>query len=141
MIRIKTESNTATQSRLQSICNSLFPKGGRGIIPRDTPLNIFVKILHFIAQERLDFAFKEVIFDLLCVGRPIRTIYPERMNIGLRALLVITDGLQQRDGPPPMPRMIGVLPSGNTMRVKRIYLTKVRKSFKEFWMIDPSSCF
>lgn len=96
-------------------------------MPRDTPLNIFVKIVHFIAQERLDFAFKEVIFDLLCVGRPVRTIHPERMNIGLRALLVIADSLQQRDGPPPMPRTIGVLPSGNTLRVKRTYLTKVRK--------------
>jgi len=142
VVRIKCESNTATQSRLQSICNSLFPKGGRYVIPRDTPLNLFVKILHFIAQERLDFAFKvgqisfsffihknvdiqEVIFDLLCVGRPIRTIYPERMNIGLRALLVIADGLQQCDGPPPMPKTINVLPSGNTLRVKRTYLTKV----------------
>uniref|UniRef100_A0A915J2V8 Cell morphogenesis protein N-terminal domain-containing protein n=1 Tax=Romanomermis culicivorax TaxID=13658 RepID=A0A915J2V8_ROMCU len=124
VVRIKCESNTATQSRLQSICNSLFPKGGRYVIPRETPLNLFVKILHFIAQERLDFAFKEVIFDLLCVGRPIRSIYPERMNIGLRALLVIADSLQQCDGPPPMPKTVSVLPSGNTLRVKRTYLTK-----------------
>jgi len=94
-------------------------------MPRDAPLNIFVKIIHFIAQERLDFAFKEVIFDLLCVGRQIRTIYPERMNIGLRAMLVIADSLQQRDGVPPMPRTIGVMPSGNTLRVKRSFLTKV----------------
>lgn len=124
VIRIKCESNTATHSRLQSIVNSLFPKGSRNIIPRDTPLNIFVKIIHFIAQERLDFAFKEVIFDLLSVGRPIRTIYPERMNIGLRALLVIADSLQQRDGAPPMPRTASILPSGNTIRIKRSYLTK-----------------
>ncbi|PIO24097.1 hypothetical protein AB205_0205340 [Aquarana catesbeiana] len=33
------------------------------------PLNIFVKIIQFIAQERLDFAMKEIIFDLLCVGK------------------------------------------------------------------------
>ncbi|KHJ49277.1 hypothetical protein D918_00402 [Trichuris suis] len=124
VVRIKCESNTATLSRLQSICNSLFPKGGRGVMPRNAPLNIFIKILHFISQERLDFAFKEVIFDLLCVGRPIRTIYSERMNIGLRALLVIADNLQQKDGPPPMPRTISTLPSGSTLRVRRTYLAR-----------------
>uniref|UniRef100_A0A5S6QGF4 Protein furry-like protein-like n=1 Tax=Trichuris muris TaxID=70415 RepID=A0A5S6QGF4_TRIMR len=107
VVRIKCESNTATLSRLQSICNSLFPKGGRGVMP-----------------QRLDFAFKEVIFDLLCVGRPIRTIYSERMNIGLRALLVIADNLQQKDGPPPMPRTISTLPSGSTLRVRRTYLAR-----------------
>ena len=52
MIRIKCESNTATQSRLQSIVNSLFPKGSKVVMPRDTPLNIFVKIIQFIAQVR-----------------------------------------------------------------------------------------
>ena len=49
MIRIKCESNTATTSRLQSIVSSLFPKGSKVITPRDTPLNIFVKIIQFIA--------------------------------------------------------------------------------------------
>ena len=52
MIRIKCESNTSTTSRLQSIVNSLFPKGSKGVVPRDTPLNIFVKIIQFIAQVR-----------------------------------------------------------------------------------------
>ena len=50
MIRIKCESNMATTSRLQSIVNSLFPKGSKVIMPRDTPLNIFVKIIQFVAQ-------------------------------------------------------------------------------------------
>lgn len=50
MIRIKCESNSATQSRLQSIVHSLFPKGSKAVVPRDTPLNIFVKIIQFIAQ-------------------------------------------------------------------------------------------
>jgi hypothetical protein len=53
MIRIKCESNSATQSRLQSIVNSLFPKGSKAVVPRDTPLNIFVKIIQFIAQVKL----------------------------------------------------------------------------------------
>ncbi|KAJ0183584.1 hypothetical protein K1T71_000007 [Dendrolimus kikuchii] len=126
MIRIKCESNSATQSRLQSIVNSLFPKGSKGVVPRDTPLNIFVKIIQFIAQERLDFAMREIVFDLLMVGRPIKIIYtPERMSIGLRAFLVVADSLQQKEGEPPMPRTSGTLPSGNTLRVKKTFLNKM----------------
>ncbi|XP_038216903.1 protein furry isoform X4 [Zerene cesonia] len=126
MIRIKCESNSATQSRLQSIVNSLFPKGSKGVVPRDTPLNIFVKIIQFIAQERLDFAMREIVFDLLMVGRPIKIILtPERMSIGLRAFLVVADSLQQKEGEPPMPRTSGTLPSGNTLRVKKTFLNKM----------------
>lgn len=126
MIRIKCESNSATQSRLQSIVNSLFPKGSKAVVPRDTPLNIFVKIIQFIAQERLDFAMREIVFDLLSVGRTFKLILtPERMSIGLRAFLVVADNLQQKEGEPPMPRTMGVLPSGNTLRVKKTYLSKV----------------
>ncbi|CAH0386341.1 unnamed protein product [Bemisia tabaci] len=126
MIRIKCESNSATQSRLQSIVNSLFPKGSKAVVPRDTPLNIFVKIIQFIAQERLDFAMREIVFDLLSVGRPIKLILtPERMSIGLRAFLVVADSLQQKEGEPPMPRTSGALPSGSTLRVKKTFLNKM----------------
>ncbi|XP_073439281.1 protein furry homolog isoform X3 [Dendrobates tinctorius] len=126
MIRIKCESNTATQSRLTTIIGTLFPKGSRGVVPRDMPLNIFVKIIQFIAQERLDFAMKEIIFDLLCVGKAAKafSLNPERMNIGLRAFLVIADSLQQKDGEPPMPVTGAIHPSGNTLRVKKTYLSK-----------------
>ncbi|XP_035239904.1 protein furry homolog isoform X3 [Anguilla anguilla] len=126
MIRIKCESNTATQSRLNTIITNLFPKGSRSVVPRDMPLNIFVKIIQFIAQERLDFAMKEIIFDLLCVGKAAKafSLNPERMNIGLRAFLVIADNLQQKDGEPPMPNTGATLPSGNTLRVKKTYLSK-----------------
>ncbi|XP_017780111.1 PREDICTED: protein furry isoform X2 [Nicrophorus vespilloides] len=126
MIRIKCESNSATLSRLQSIVNSLFPKGSKAVVPRDTPLNIFVKIIQFIAQERLDFAMREIVFDLLSVGRNIKIILtPERMSIGLRAFLVVADSLQQKEGEPPMPRSMGVLPSGNTLRVRKTFLNKM----------------
>ncbi|KAL3276200.1 hypothetical protein HHI36_020918 [Cryptolaemus montrouzieri] len=126
MIRVKCESNSATQSRLQSIVNSLFPKGSKGVVPRDTPLNIFVKIIQFIAQERLDFAMREIVFDLLSIGRPIKIILtPERMSIGLRAFLVVADSLQQKEGDPPMPRSVGVMPSGNTLRVRKTFINKV----------------
>lgn len=95
-------------------------------MPRDTPLNIFVKIIQFIAQERMDFAMREIVYDLLCVGRSIKVILnPERMSIGLRAFLVVADSLQQKDGEPPMPRTVPALPSGNTLRVKRTYINKM----------------
>lgn len=97
MIRIKCESNSATQTRLHTIVNSLFPKGSKAVVPRDTPLAIFVKIIQFIAQEKLEFAMKEIVFDLLSVGRPVKMILtPERMSIGLRAFLVVADSLQQK---------------------------------------------
>ncbi|KAJ8275550.1 hypothetical protein COCON_G00073020 [Conger conger] len=126
MIRIKCESNTGTQSRLSTIITTLFPKGSRSVVPRDMPLNIFVKIIQFIAQERLDFAMKEIIFDLLSVGKPAKafSLNPERMNIGLRAFLVIADNLQQKDGEPPMPNTGATLPSGNTLKKKRTFLSK-----------------
>lgn len=44
------------------------------------------------------------------------------MNIGLRAFLVIADSLQQKDGEPPMPTTGIIMPSGNTMRVKKTFL-------------------
>ncbi|XP_063413170.1 protein furry-like isoform X1 [Mytilus trossulus] len=126
MVRIKCESNTATHSRLQSIVSSLFPRGSKMVTPRDVPLNFFVKIIQFIAKERLDFAMKEIIFDLLGVGRQAKVgLTPERMSIGLRAFLVIADSLQQKDGDPPMPQSQPILPSGSTVRVKRTFLNKM----------------
>uniref|UniRef100_A0A6G1S3B7 Protein furry n=1 Tax=Aceria tosichella TaxID=561515 RepID=A0A6G1S3B7_9ACAR len=108
MIRIKGESNNVTQAKLNSIVDSLFPRGSRQIVPRDTSLVIFVDIIQFIAQERLDFAMRHIIFDLLSVDRSIKMIMsPERMNIGLQAFLVIADNLQQKEGDPAMPISIG----------------------------------
>merc|ERR1712020_118170 len=119
MIRIKCEGNNVTQSRLQSIVQSLFPRGSKTVVPRDTPLNIFVKIIQFISQEKLDFAMKDIIFDLLSVGRPIRVINaPERMSIGLRAFLVVADSLQRSQGEPPMPRTVGVLKLGEVYNLR-----------------------
>lgn len=48
--------------------------------------------------------------------------FRQRMNIGLRAFLVIADSLQQKDGEPPMPTTGIIMPSGNTLRVKKIFL-------------------
>ena len=46
------------------------------------------------------------------------------MNIGLRAFLVIADSLQQKDGVPPMPTTARIMPSGNTLRVRKTFLNK-----------------
>ncbi|PIC39378.1 hypothetical protein B9Z55_011085 [Caenorhabditis nigoni] len=126
MIRNNADGNAATRSRLDSICGSLFPKGNRYIVPRDAPLNIFVKIIHFISQQKLDFAFKEIIFDLLCVNnRTQRSLYAERMNVGIRALMVIADGLQQKDDPPAMPKSMGPSASGTVHKTKKKqYITR-----------------
>ena len=50
---------------------------------------------------------------------------PERMSIGLRAFLVVADSLQQREGEPPMPRAVIVMPSGSTVRHKKTFLSKM----------------
>ena len=47
------------------------------------------------------------------------------MSVGLRSFLVITDSLQQKEGDPPMPQTMGVLPSGNTLRVKKTFLNNM----------------
>lgn len=67
MVRIKCESNSATQSRLQSIVNSLFPKGTKAVVPRDTPLNIFVKIIQFIAQVNIILLVLLIICIVYCI--------------------------------------------------------------------------
>lgn len=51
-------------------------------------------------------------------------VYFQRMNIALRAFLVIADNLQQKDGEPPMPNTGATLPSGNTLKKKKTYLSK-----------------
>ena len=38
------------------------------------------------------------------------------MSIGLRSFLVVADALQQKEGDPPMPRTVAVMPSGSTLR-------------------------
>lgn len=120
MIRVKCESNNVTQTRLQSIVDAIFPKNSRSVVPRDAPLNVYVDIIHFIAQERLDFAMRHIIFDLMSVERPFKVILaPERMNIALQAFLVIANGLQHKDGEPPMPKHILSSPNPeNTMSIR-----------------------
>lgn len=123
MIRIGCESNTVTQSRLTSVVDTIFPRGSRSVVPRDSSLNLFVDMIHFIAQERLDFAMRNIIFDLLSVDRQFKVITaPERMNIGLQAFLVIADSLQQKDGDPCMPRTVSIAASN---AIRRAHVNKI----------------
>lgn len=65
----------------------------------------------------LDLAMRKYIFCFFL-------IFVQRMNIALRAFLVIADNLQQKDGEPPMPNTGATLPSGNTLKKKKTYLSK-----------------
>ena len=107
-------------------------------MPRDTPLNIFVKIIQFIAQEKLDFAMREIVFDLLSVGKPIKIINsPERMSIGLRAFLVVADSLQQKEGEPPMPRTVQFsMKTYMTMYVIKFIFSKKATRIDEIYTVD-----
>ncbi|VDP18791.1 unnamed protein product [Schistosoma margrebowiei] len=77
IVRIKGEKHTETQTKLHTIINSLFPKNQKIILPKDAPINIFVRIIQFIAH---------------------------RINVGICAFLLIAHGLQQKEGEPPMPQ-------------------------------------
>lgn len=107
VIRVRCESNNVTQVRLLSVVEAIFPKGSRSVTPRDAPSNVFVDIIHLIAQERLDFAMKHILYDLLSVERPFKIIVaPERMNIAIKAFLSIVDSLQQKEAEPEMPKSV-----------------------------------
>jgi len=49
-------------------------------MPREAPISIFVKIIQFISQERLDFAMREIIYDLLCVGKQSKAFYSPEVS-------------------------------------------------------------
>lgn len=128
MIRLKCESNNITQNRLHSIVEALFPRGGRAVVLRDAPLATFVHIIQFIAQERLDFAMRQIVFDLLSIDRPFKVIIsPERMNIGIQAYLAIADSLQQKDGELPLPKLAGLgsIISGSAPVSRRPHVNKM----------------
>src|ERR1700732_891882 len=88
MVRFKGENVKTTNQHLTCIVNSLFPKSFKALTPKDIPLNIFVKIIHFISQEKLDFAMKDIIFDLLSVGK-CRNLMPEVNHISLMNFFIL----------------------------------------------------
>ncbi|VDP89014.1 unnamed protein product [Echinostoma caproni] len=50
IVRIRGEKHSETQSKLHHIVNSLFPKNQKFVVPKDAPINIFVRIIQFIAH-------------------------------------------------------------------------------------------
>jgi hypothetical protein len=59
MVRFKGENVKTTNQHLTCIVNSLFPKSFKALTPKDIPLNIFVKIIHFISQVNIYRIFNE----------------------------------------------------------------------------------
>ena len=66
-IRIRCEKSSDTNQRLLFIAQNLFPKGSKVCQPKEMPASVFVKIIGYIAYEKLDFAMKEIIYDLLSI--------------------------------------------------------------------------
>lgn len=67
MVRIKGEKSSDTNQRLAVIVQSLFPRGSKLVNPKEMPTSIFVKIISYIAHEKLDFAMKEIVYELLSI--------------------------------------------------------------------------
>jgi hypothetical protein len=121
MIRIKGEGNVKTFNRLKPIVEYLFPRhSARGIQYKDFPTNMFVKIIHFIAREKVDYALPEIVLDLITKHRG-GTLNPERVIIGLRAYLMVADSLEKKEGDPSMP--LAYSQTGSITRSKTKFLT------------------
>ena len=58
------------------------------------------------------------------------------MSIGLRAFLVIVDSLQQKDGDPPMPQTVAIMPSGRTLSVRYLLLISLSPNLKTFALVN-----
>jgi hypothetical protein len=67
MIRIKGEKSSETNQRLLAILQALFPKGQKIVQPKEMPANIFIKIIEYMAYEKLDWTMKEVVYELLSI--------------------------------------------------------------------------
>jgi hypothetical protein len=67
MVRVRGEKSSETNQRLQTIVQILFPKGTKMVNPKEMPANIFVKLISYVAFERLDFAMKEMVYELLSI--------------------------------------------------------------------------
>ena len=81
--------------------------------------------LHHQSRGKVDQTCADYVTGVLVEylsSSPLFLLLYQRMNIGLRAFLVIADSLQQKDGEPPMPTTGIIMPSGNTLRVKKIFL-------------------
>lgn len=65
---------------------------------------------------------KEIILELLSFPKSRGVVHPERMNIGLRAFLLVADQLERKEAAPPMPSTFGTLPSKAHSKTKPKHL-------------------
>eukprot|EP00049_Salpingoeca_infusionum_P002994 m.62073 g.62073 ORF g.62073 m.62073 type:complete len:2764 (-) comp11893_c0_seq2:2602-10893(-) len=110
MIRIKGEDNTTTEARVRLILDALFPPHSKGLATKEGPIPVYVRILIFIARTRLDFAMNFIMQHLLRADvsavdgqASVKNMQPERTTVALRAILLITNNLEDTSKSVPLP--------------------------------------
>ena len=109
------------QRRIGQIFKVLFPSRNGVPVPKDAPVAGFVRLLYYISKHNINIAMSQIL-ELLghvknkSVSKSLNiTIYPERMNIGLRAYLYISDCLRQKH---EMPKLPSLYDQSNTIKAK-----------------------
>jgi hypothetical protein len=82
MIRVKGEKPNETNQRLMAILQNIFPKSSKIVSPKEIPTNVFCKIIQYIAYEKLDFAMKEIIYELLSIDVNSAISLNNSINLG-----------------------------------------------------------
>ncbi|KAL6050877.1 hypothetical protein QOT17_019533 [Balamuthia mandrillaris] len=95
----KSEESAEIQGKmlLQDITAHVFPSGSWKT-PNEEALDIYVDLICVIAQKKLDYAMHSIIYLLLDVKKT--DLIPERVIVGLRALLKIAEELSPSDSNP-----------------------------------------
>lgn len=107
--------------KLDRIFKSLFPSQFPYPVPREAPVAYFVKLMYYISIKKLDQVMK-LIIDLLGQSTNRKRLEKsERINIGLRAYLYISDSLRQKKEIQNLTPMNS--PPSGSVRVKETYLT------------------
>ena len=86
MVRVRGEKSSDMNQRLATIVQTLFPRNAKIVQPKEMPSTIFVKIISYIAYERLDFAMKEIIYELLSID--VKFILVSLSNLKFSKLLL-----------------------------------------------------
>ena len=111
--------------RVAQIFKTLFPSSSKTPVPKDAPPGYFVKLLYYVSIKKLDQVMKQIYelmeFSSLDSKKPINLERADRMNIGLRSYLYISDHLRQKKDIEKLP-VISPMPSG-PQRSKDIQLT------------------
>ncbi|MES1904896.1 MAG: hypothetical protein MHPSP_001258 [Paramarteilia canceri] len=85
-VKHKAEDYNATLNKLNSIVPIIFPKNIKKPFPKNEDVSFFVQIISSISKSKLDYAVKEIIYDLMGVGTEIKALNIKRMIIGLKSI-------------------------------------------------------